>query len=75
MALAIRRRGWTLSLALAVAIAGAFALVRTPIDAIPDLSENQQIVHADWPGRDLVTVRATGPGGEVCRAAAAVDGA
>ena len=30
---------------------------------------------ADWPGRDLVTVRATGPGGEVCRAAAAVDGA
>lgn len=30
---------------------------------------------ADWPGRDLVTVRATGPGGELCRAAAAVDGA
>ena len=29
----------------------------------------------DWPGRDLVTVRATGPGGELCRAAATVGGA
>ena len=27
----------------------------------------------DWPGRDGVTVRATGPGGEVCRAAAAIE--
>ena len=58
MALAIRRRGWTLSLAIAVAIAGAFALVRTPIDAIPDLSENQQIVHADWPGRGPADIQA-----------------
>ncbi len=30
---------------------GVFALRRTPIDAIPDLSENQVIVYADWPGR------------------------
>ncbi|HVJ83356.1 MAG TPA: efflux RND transporter permease subunit [Planctomycetia bacterium] len=58
MALAIRRRGWTLSLAIAVAIAGAFALVRTPIDVIPDLSENQQIVHADWPGRGPADIQA-----------------
>ncbi len=28
----------------------------------------------DWPGRDTVTVRATGPRGEVCRATATVDG-
>ncbi len=28
-----------------------WALVSTPIDAIPDLSENQVIVFADWPGR------------------------
>ena len=27
----------------------------------------------DWPGRDTVTVRATGPRGEVCRASATVD--
>src|SRR4029079_12468116 len=30
---------------------GYWALIRTPIDAIPDLSENQVIVFADWPGR------------------------
>ena len=28
----------------------------------------------DWPGRDTVTVRATGPGGEICRATATVRG-
>ena len=28
----------------------------------------------DWPGRDTVTVRATGPRGEVCRATASVAG-
>ena len=30
---------------------GIFELRRTPIDAIPDLSENQVIVFADWAGR------------------------
>src|SRR5215467_5149784 len=30
---------------------GYWALVRTPIDAIPDLSENQVIVFTDWAGR------------------------
>src|SRR5262245_14217906 len=30
---------------------GYWALVSTPIDAIPDLSENQVIVFVDWPGR------------------------
>ena len=30
---------------------GIFELRRTPIDAIPDLSENQVIVFADWTGR------------------------
>jgi len=30
---------------------GIFELRRTPVDAIPDLSENQVIVFADWPGR------------------------
>ena len=28
-----------------------WALLRTPIDAIPDLSENQVIVYTDWAGR------------------------
>ncbi len=30
---------------------GVFALKKTPVDAIPDLSENQVIVFADWAGR------------------------
>jgi Cu(I)/Ag(I) efflux system membrane protein CusA/SilA len=30
---------------------GVRAVFRTPVDAIPDLSENQVIVFADWPGR------------------------
>ena len=30
---------------------GYWALLTTPIDAIPDLSDNQVIVFTDWPGR------------------------
>ena len=36
---------------LALCAWGVVALKRVPIDAIPDLSENQVIVYADWPGR------------------------
>jgi len=36
--------------ALAVALAGTVGLWRLPVDAIPDLSENQVIVSADWAG-------------------------
>lgn len=36
---------------LFIVIYGIIAIYRTPIDAIPDLSENQVIVFADWPGR------------------------
>ncbi len=36
---------------LALCAWGLVALSRVPIDAIPDLSENQVIVYADWPGR------------------------
>src|SRR5688572_7820848 len=30
---------------------GYFAVVRTPVDAIPDIGEKQVIVYADWAGR------------------------
>lgn len=36
---------------LGLAGLGYWALLTTPIDAIPDLSENQVIVFTDWPGR------------------------
>jgi len=38
-------------LALVVAGLGVWSVLNTPVDAIPDLSENQVIVFADWPGR------------------------
>jgi Cu(I)/Ag(I) efflux system membrane protein CusA/SilA len=31
--------------------AGYWAILRTPVDAIPDIGEKQVIVYADWPGR------------------------
>ncbi|MGO9862326.1 MAG: efflux RND transporter permease subunit [Terriglobales bacterium] len=36
---------------LILAAWGYWALLKTPIDAIPDLSENQVIVYTDWAGR------------------------
>ena len=43
------RNRWMVILAwVAIAVWGIFALLHTPVDAIPDLSENQVIVYADW---------------------------
>ena len=36
---------------LFVAALGVWSVIRTPVDAIPDLSENQVIVFAEWMGR------------------------
>jgi Cu(I)/Ag(I) efflux system membrane protein CusA/SilA len=36
---------------LGITVAGAYVMLRTPVDAIPDLSENQVIVFTDWMGR------------------------
>jgi copper/silver efflux system protein len=47
----LRNRFLVVCGALLLAGFGIQALYRTPVDAIPDLSENQVIVYADWPGR------------------------
>ena len=47
----LRNRFIVVALYLALAGWGWWALRHTPIDAIPDLSENQVIVFTDWPGR------------------------
>src|SRR5213593_4533949 len=47
----LRNRGLVIALYLGLAAWGYWALLRTPIDAIPDLSENQVIVFTDWTGR------------------------
>src|SRR5262245_28541876 len=46
----IRRRWLVILVAAATALWGIRAAFRTPVDAIPDLSENQVIVFTDWPG-------------------------
>src|SRR3982751_610231 len=47
----LRNRFIIIALYLLLAGWGYWALVRTPIDAIPDLSDNQVIVFTDWTGR------------------------
>src|SRR6266436_257549 len=49
--LSIRNRFLVLIVAAALTIAAIYATLNTPVDAIPDLSENQVIVFTDWMGR------------------------
>ena len=46
----IRNRVVVLLATLAMVCWGSYAAWIAPVDAIPDLSENQVIVHAEWPG-------------------------
>ena len=50
--LSIRHRVATIVAACGLAICGVIAVGRTPMDAIPDLSENQVLVFTDWPGHN-----------------------
>ena len=52
----LKNRGLVLGLYLALAVWGAWALTATPIDAIPDLSDNQVIVFTDWGGHSAQEV-------------------
>ena len=47
----IRNRFIVIVATLAMIAWGVYSVVNTPIDAIPDLSENQVIVFTDWMGR------------------------
>ena len=47
----VRNRFVVLVLAAALAVFGVYAMLDTPVDAVPDLGENQVIVFTDWPGR------------------------
>ncbi len=47
----MRNRAVVVAVYAALAAWGYWALLSTPIDAIPDLSDNQVIVFTDWPGR------------------------
>ncbi|HKZ09156.1 MAG TPA: CusA/CzcA family heavy metal efflux RND transporter [Rhodanobacteraceae bacterium] len=49
--------------ALALAIIGTISLLRTPLEALPDLSDTQVIIRTTWPGRSpqLVQQQVTYP--------------
>ncbi|HET9819159.1 MAG TPA: CusA/CzcA family heavy metal efflux RND transporter [Rhodanobacteraceae bacterium] len=49
--------------ALALAVIGMLALLRTPLEALPDLSDTQVIIRTSWPGRSpqLVQQQVTYP--------------
>jgi Cu(I)/Ag(I) efflux system membrane protein CusA/SilA len=46
----IRHRAFVIGASLALAALGAWSAWETPVDAIPDLSENQVIVFTEWKG-------------------------
>src|SRR5215207_9633300 len=47
----VRHRFLVVAMYIGLAAWGWWAVTRAPIDAIPDLSDNQVIVFTDWPGR------------------------
>lgn len=47
----LRNRFTVLALSIGLFVWGIFAVQKNPIDAIPDLSENQVIVFTEWMGR------------------------
>src|SRR6201987_5495528 len=47
----IRNRFLVMILAAALTVWAIYSVLNTPVDAIPDLSENQVIVFTDWMGR------------------------
>jgi Cu(I)/Ag(I) efflux system membrane protein CusA/SilA len=49
--------------AIALSLWGMWAMVRTPLDAVPDISDVQVIVATEWPGRspDLIEDQVTYP--------------
>ena len=50
IAFSIGHRTLVIAASLALAVAGLLAAWSMPMDAIPDLSEEQVVVFADWPG-------------------------
>jgi Cu(I)/Ag(I) efflux system membrane protein CusA/SilA len=47
----LKNRFLVIAASLLIIGSGIYAINKTPVDAIPDIGENQIIVFADWPGR------------------------
>src|SRR5438067_12559759 len=50
IAFSIRHRWLVILASVVLALGGTYAIYHTPVDAIPDLSENQDLVFTPWPG-------------------------
>src|SRR5947207_1037063 len=63
IAASVRNRFLVFVFTLFAIAAGIYGLLRTPLDALPDLSDVQVIVYTDWEGRspDLVEDQVTYP--------------
>jgi len=61
--ISMNNRGMVILLALLLAGAGIWAMVNSPLDALPDLSDPQVIIFTEWEGRspDLVEDQVTFP--------------
>ena len=59
----VHHRAAVLLATVALSLAGFWAMLRTPVDAIPDLSDVQVIVMTEWPGQapELVEDQVTYP--------------
>jgi Cu(I)/Ag(I) efflux system membrane protein CusA/SilA len=47
----IANRGLVLAMATLLAVWGVWSVRRTPLDALPDLSDTQVIIRTEWPGQ------------------------
>ena len=54
----VRNRWLVLLAGFVLALGGVYAVYHTPVDAIPDLSENQVIVFTEWPGHSPPEIEA-----------------
>ncbi|HEV2150083.1 MAG TPA: CusA/CzcA family heavy metal efflux RND transporter [Longimicrobiaceae bacterium] len=59
----VKNRLLVLIATVAVTLAGTWAMLRTPVDAVPDLSDVQVIIMTEWPGQapELVEDQVTYP--------------
>ena len=48
----LHNRFFVTMLMLAIVVGGIYSIKNTPVDAIPDLSENQVIIYTEWMGRN-----------------------
>ena len=48
----INNRFWVCLMIVLITFGGLYSIFQTPVDAIPDLSENQVIIYTEWMGRN-----------------------